>query len=820
MKKRIVAMFLAVCFIVTLLPTAAFAAGDADTSDWPTVTVTESGKLAEAVKEMDGWENLTKLKVVTEGTAELTPEDFQFLSCVVVSETADGRYSAEYTPNTDIGLVDLEQLDLTDAKCQEDAIPPRAFQKNTKITTIYLPSSLKRTYIHAFSMMSGLTHLSVKGEENFVFPKSMEIMGEGMVWTDSALAGTIDLTDLPNLKTIGGGCFYGSGLSGEVTIPATVDIVKNPDVNKNAEDGYGKSGYTFGKTNITSLTIQGNPESIGSAFAQNCTQLASVTLPSSVKSIGSEAFYKTALTQCPNLENVTEIGSRAFSEITSFNNDIVIGENTAVGNQAFANSKTTGKLILKASELGENCFSGFSAGATGELLLGVAEIPDGFYAQQDSRHENNESATFDPFELKEGVKSVGSNAFNANCLTGTLTLPKSLETIGGSAFRRNNFIGDLVIPENVTSIGAAAFSYAGSFDNIVVKNPNVALNKYAFANQKDGVKIYFASSQTNDDYYWYTSEAIILNTDGGEIDLNTDEDETGLRTPTLKNGEFLGWYDDATDEKLEAPATAQKGRSYTAKWHKNAELTTNIGEQTFIVGQPTEFTFTTTANDDKDIMVVGSSNFSDPDAIEKLEYLETNGEHAGEWFEFTGDFGPSTGFPMMDATSTFRVTFNKAGTYSFTASMVKVSDGKALCSTDVEFKVRAENEPVEPDEEVSSGSTAGTDAAVILGGVAISAATYFVGTQIWMETHLPDGTIPTSREQLALMLWNAAGKPQPAETALYADISAEAADAQLAARWCVEQGLMKDYGESFQPGKYTFRPQVIKAWNQLQKMNG
>ena len=120
----------------------------------------------------------------------------------------------------------------------------------------------------------------------------------------------------------------------------------------------------------------------------------------------------------------------------------------------------------------------------------------------------------------------------------------------------------------------------------------------------------------------------------------------------------------------------------------------------------------------------------------------------------------------------------------------------------------------------SGGDDGAAAAAVILGGAAIGAVTYAVGTQIWMESHLPDGAIPTSREQLALMLWNAAGRPQPAGTALYADISAEAADTQLAARWCVEQGLMKDYGESFKPGKYTYRWQVIKAWNRVQKMNG
>ena len=81
-------------------------------------------------------------------------------------------------------------------------------------------------------------------------------------------------------------------------------------------------------------------------------------------------------------------------------------------------------------------------------------------------------------------------------------------------------------------------------------------------------------------------------------------------------------------------------------------------------------------------------------------------------------------------------------------------------------------------------------------------------------------TLPFDRQQLADLLWTAAGKPQPASTALFTDISAEAADSQKAARWCVEQGLLKDTGSTFKPDKHTFRPQVIKAWNDLQaKLN-
>ena len=114
-------------------------------------------------------------------------------------------------------------------------------------------------------------------------------------------------------------------------------------------------------------------------------------------------------------------------------------------------------------------------------------------------------------------------------------------------------------------------------------------------------------------------------------------------------------------------------------------LTTNIGEQPFMVNKATEFTFTTTANDDANKMVRGSFVFSDPDAIEKLEYLETDN---GMWYEFYGEFGPESGFPMIDGTSTFRVTFNKEGNYTVTAYMKSVEDGSELCSTNADVVVK------------------------------------------------------------------------------------------------------------------------------------
>lgn len=123
------------------------------------------------------------------------------------------------------------------------------------------------------------------------------------------------------------------------------------------------------------------------------------------------------------------------------------------------------------------------------------------------------------------------------------------------------------------------------------------------------------------------------------------------------------------------------------------------------------------------------------------------------------------------------------------------------------------SEPAGPGGESDGAGVAGAVVAV----TAIGAVSYAVVTRVWLESILPEGSsIPTSRQQLADLLWIAAGRPESVSKVLYPDISAAEVDHQKAALWCVEQGLLKDNGEVFRPNDHTFRPQVIKAWNQLQ----
>lgn len=134
--------------------------------------------------------------------------------------------------------------------------------------------------------------------------------------------------------------------------------------------------------------------------------------------------------------------------------------------------------------------------------------------------------------------------------------------------------------------------------------------------------------------------------------------------------------------------------------------------------------------------------------------------------------------------------------------------------------------PAAPGDITSGdGGSGDSGAAGIVAGALIGGATYLVGTDLWLN-HLY-GFIPENRIQLAEALWNKADCPAPESTELYPDIDEDDTDAQAAARWCVEQGLMKDYSGTdkdgseevtFKPCGYVFRPQAIKAWYDLEKL--
>ena len=124
-------------------------------------------------------------------------------------------------------------------------------------------------------------------------------------------------------------------------------------------------------------------------------------------------------------------------------------------------------------------------------------------------------------------------------------------------------------------------------------------------------------------------------------------------------------------------------------------------------------------------------------------------------------------------------------------------------------------DPGELDPAFSSGAAA---LGIVLGTASLGYATYIYGSSLYLHYALPDGFIPSTRQELANVLWTTAGKPDPVSTALYTDIPADAIEQQKAARWCAEQGLLSDHGETFGPDMKVYNARIIRAWNSLKKL--
>lgn len=137
--------------------------------------------------------------------------------------------------------------------------------------------------------------------------------------------------------------------------------------------------------------------------------------------------------------------------------------------------------------------------------------------------------------------------------------------------------------------------------------------------------------------------------------------------------------------------------------------------------------------------------------------------------------------------------------------------------------ITAETTTVEqPPEEDSTEYSPLQTVGILAGTTAMFAGCAVIGyefvTGSILVDLLPKGTaIPSTREQLAVLLWSTAGKPEPTAPAVYSDVAEP--ESAKAARWAVEAGLLPDMGEGvFTPGKRVTKVQVIRAWSQLKKL--
>ncbi len=307
----------------------------------------------------------------------------------------------------------------------------------------------------------------------------------------------------------------------------------------------------------------------------------------------------------------------------------------------------------------------------------------------------------------------------------------------------------------------------------------------------------------------------ILNDNGG---VTGSYEGLGTHEWEIKGGTYTT---DPSDYVAEGYKAVLKDNLYIVSKYVPAELKTDIAEKSFTAGSSdwVEFTFSTVANSDAGEMVYGGSDFgvTYEDKIAGLEY-----KAGDEWIDMKGhNFGEGNGFPMADATSTFRVKFtdDAAGDYTFKAAMKRVSDDAVVCELSVDFTV-AEKPSVNPDPITPPPApitpSPEPEPEIIFEDVEEDA--FYYDAVYWAaennitngvdDTHFnPNGI--TTRGEVVTFLWRTAGCPEPASDVSFDDVPADAFYAKAVA-WATENGIALGIGENmFAPEATCTRAHVV-----------
>lgn len=431
---------------------------------------------------------------------------------------------------------------------------------------------------------------------------------------------------------------------------------------------------------------------------------------------------------------------------------------------------------------------------------------DGWTAKKDDEGKTT-------VEITDG-KNLGNTTLNCNKITigseGTSTTVSNITTnadvtvASGSTIEGGTFSGD------VSGTGTIE---GGTFSGNV--GSEVKINGGTFTGNVDSTKInggVFAGEIPT------TVESTKVTATGGASINNIQKNEgTNQETAVQVVGE----------QQLSLAYTPDEGRTFYG-WQKDADIIAKGDATPTVSADSTDSVYTPVVEMNLSDIQDGESNIEGT-AVTSIRYykVDANGLPEGDGYDDApvddGTFEDGRYVQYIALKLTDEPTENTIALYADedVPSRVVVKNGigyyvPEFLATGEEVRIG----DIPDDTATGSGdSGAGGAAVAVIGGAAIGGAAYLIGTQVYLTSVLPEGaSIPTNRQQLADLLWTAAGKPQPASTALFTDISAEAADSQKAARWCVEQGLLSDYGATFGPDTKVTNARIIRAWNSLKKV--
>ncbi len=344
--------------------------------------------------------------------------------------------------------------------------------KSTENFTVVIPENLTDighgafygcTTVNAFDVDAANTVFSVKdgilyskdGKTLVLYPPAANQGGAYTVPSDvrviagSAFAGTglKSVTVSEGVEEIGGSAFYYAYNLENVSLPSTLKTL---------------GSYAF--LDCAALKEANIPENteIGAFVFRNCTALTSVTLPSRMDTIPEGLFDScSALTAVTLPEGITSIGQFAFNYCLKLS-EITIPETVStIGAYAFRNCQALTNIdISSVSALGDFAFQNCKA-LTAADISGLGEIPAFTFQGCTLLTDVNYS---------DRITAIGNYAFFACDLLEDFDIPKTVTTIGNYAFGKCNSLQEVIIPDSVQSLGMGVF-YSSGIRSAIVEAP-------------------------------------------------------------------------------------------------------------------------------------------------------------------------------------------------------------------------------------------------------------------------------------------------------------------------------------------------------------
>lgn len=660
--------------------------------------------------------------------------------------------------------------------------------RDSSVTSVTIPASVTEIGSNAFAGCTNLTSVHYEGDWS-----NLTIQSGNPAVQDAANAPLFDFKFTPDntavivtnykyngaaadvtipsrykgkpVTTIGHAAFFNSAVT-SVTIPDSVTSISDDAfvncpklTNISIPNSVTYIGFfAFGScTSLKSITLPSSLSSISGALFSGCSQLTTIHIPVSVTSIGNNAFA-----DCPSLMTVTYPGSKTqWDDITKGSNSDVL-ENHLICAKLEATFTADGESIsTQTIDRGGKFTKPAAPSKENHTFAGWYNGDEKFDFDADTTNAPNVLELVAKWDINQyTVQFVSEHGSFADQ---TIEHGKLIET------------DKLTIPE------VEGYTFDGWYteDN----------TKFDFTQPiKSNTTVY--AKWTAKDY------EVSFITEHGDpptsqnVKYNGTADDPGKLTE--EGYTFIGWYTDhtcTTEFKFSTPITGDT--KVYAKWEKNAPNTYALnvsGAFVYVDGVDV----TAPAGDtslplEKDASV---RLVADPDRM-------PSGMVFDRWTILNGALN-------ADDAEKFE-TGRTLEEFAFTMPAEPLS---------IEATPRMQEEEGSDTASVILGVTLGTAATALVAWQA-----YDLGMSLYQEHWLPaDFVMPKTRAELALLLWNTAGRPAPAAQPAFTDITDP--DTAQAAQWAVETGLMTPKSaDLFKPEKSVTRWKAVRSWKRVTNQN-